>query len=240
MSNASSSSEQPVVPVTGKAAQKPPSKPVRPKVGRGALACLGYALLFIIAIVAVIAVLAAKTGIVTIPLASRLYRGPQPTRMVKAEAVDAQKFYDSLSRQLTAEVRAGKKPPYRVTLGEAELTGALRGAIANALLGAGVTAERPQIALTPDYMEFSGRFVRSGLRFDTLARFRPQVRDGEVIFDLARVELGDFAIPTSTARSLIGLLVGRDFGAWRLEIGQAGLTEVRLLDGKVELLMAPK
>ncbi len=240
MPNASPSSEQPVVPATGQAAQKPSPKPVRPKVGRAALACLGYALLFIIAFAVLVAVLIAKTGIVTIPLASRLYHGPQPTRAVTAETVDAKKFYDSLSRQLTAEVRAGKKPPYRVTLGEAELTGALRGAIENALDGAGVTAELPQIAVTPDYMEFSGRFIKSGLRFDTLARFRPQVRDGEVTFDLARVELGDFAIPTSTARSLTGLLAGRDLGAWRLEIGQAGLTEIRLLDGKVELLMTSK
>lgn len=215
----------------------PVSKPAKPRFGFNAAACLGYGFLLIIVFALAVAVLLAKTGLVNVPLASRLYTGPKPTRIVTAGVTDPEAFSDAMSLKVATAVKRGGPPPYRVTMDETELTAALRGALASVVKGMSVIAERPQVVVTPAAIEFSGRFVRDGIAFDILTRFEPRVLGGELRFNPVSVQFGDYPISTSTAQNVMGYLFTREFGTWRLDVGSIGLRDIRLLDGKVELLL---
>src|SRR3990167_4378743 len=125
----------------------------KPKFGFNAVACLGYGILLVVAFALIVAVLLAKTGLVKVPLASRLYRGPEPTRIV----TDPEAFSDAISAKVALAVKRGGPPPYRVTVEETELTAAFRGALASFVQGSNIIAERPQIVMTPTAIELSGR-----------------------------------------------------------------------------------
>ncbi|OGL78941.1 hypothetical protein A3E39_02015 [Candidatus Uhrbacteria bacterium RIFCSPHIGHO2_12_FULL_60_25] len=211
----------------------------KPKFGFNAVACLGYGILLVVAFALIVAVLLAKTGLVKVPLASRLYRGPGPTRIVTAGVTDPEAFSDAISAKVALAVKRGGPPPYRVTVEETELTAAFRGALASFVQGSNIIAERPQIVMTPTAIELSGRFVREGITFDILTRFEPRVEDGELRLNPISVQFGDYPISTSTAQNLMGYFFKRDFGAWRLDVGPIGLRDIRLGDGKVELFLGP-
>ncbi len=216
-----------------------PAPVTKPKFGFNAVTCLGYGILLAVVFSLVVAVLLAKTGLVRIPLASRLYRGPEPTRIVTAGVTDTEAFSDAMSLKAALAVKRGGPPPYRVTMDETELTAALRGALASVVRGSNVIAERPQVVIMPTSVEFSGRFVRDGITFDILTRFEPRVEGGELRFNPVAVQFGDYPISTSTAQNVMGYLFKREFGTWRLDVGPVGLRDIRLYDGKVELFLGP-
>ncbi|HWR00013.1 MAG TPA: hypothetical protein VN397_04185 [Candidatus Methylomirabilis sp.] len=225
---------------TGGSAPRKAPVPAKARFGFNAMVCLGYSILIVVVFLILITIAVARTGIVTIPLASRLYHGPSPTRIVTAGVTEPDAFQDALSLKVALAVKKGGTPPFEVTVDETELTAAMRGALSGSLRGSEILAERPQIVITPDAIEFSGRFVRGSIAFDVLARFKPEIRGSELVFNPTNVEFGDYPISTSTARDVLGLLFKRDFGSWRLEVGDAGLEDIRLLDGKAVLVLNPR
>lgn len=213
------------------------STPVRikPKVGKNILSCATIALLIAAVIFSLLALAVAKTGAVRLPLFSRLYRGPAPTRLVNAEPMSIDAFRVLIGSRFFSQLAAGKRPPYTVRVTEKELTGALENAIDTALRDQTWKQVFTQIVVRPTDLEFLSRFENGPLRFDILARIIPSLKDGGVSFEPVYMQIGDYRLPPSVAYNAVSLLFSRDLGTFTLKFGDAALSGLRLSDGALEI-----
>lgn len=219
-----------------------PNRPAsaRPVFGKNALSVLAiYASVFLV-IVLGLAFAFAKTGLVTVPLFSRWYVGPQPVRTVRADTIDATAFRVLVSGRLLAQVAAKKPPPYAITLSEKELTGALRGVIDQSLRNQEWKTQNVQLAVTPQFLEFSGTFVRDVFHVDLRVRATPIVEDGGLRFEMTDIRIGDYPIHPSLAAQLVGVIFARDLGTWIISLGDIRLNRATLGSGSIDLVATPR
>lgn len=203
-------------------------------IGKNVLIVFGTVFAVIALLVILVLFAIAKSGIVSIPLLSRLYVGPMPTHVVTADPISTDQFLALLELRVRAEA-AKQRPPYEITITEQELTGALQSAIGTTLRGQGWERADAQIVLRPMDMEVLGRFKRGSVTPQILARFVPRIADGGVRFDPVYVQLGDYPLPPSIANNVLSMIFSRDFGTWTMSFGALKLEDVRISDGSVRL-----
>ncbi len=211
---------------------------IKPKLGKNVLIVTLVILGFILLGCLTIGVLVAKTGLVQIPVLSKLYRGPTPTRVVQAPAFDPQAFQYLLLSRLTAKVQTGR-PPYVFQLTEQELTGALNQAISEAFRDQAWVTEKLQLAVTEQGLEFLGNFKQDGIRVHALIKLQPSVQDGGILFTPVEIRFGDYPVPLSIANRVAGLIFERDFGTWLLKFRDIIFQQVVAHDGFLEITASP-
>jgi hypothetical protein len=217
----------------------PSKKPeeIKPKVGKNVLMCSLYALIVLIVIGVVILIGVAKTGLFKIPFVSNLYKGPVPTRLVEAGVMEPDAFIDQISSSVSAAIQRGEKGPYIVPFSEVELTAAARGGLADVIREDQAIVERPQIVVTPEYIEASGKFYMDNATADILIKFIPFIEENELRLDISEAYLGDIPVSPDLAKSIQGVLFVRDFGSWSINVGTVSLKDVNLKDGELELIL---
>ncbi|MCI0479018.1 hypothetical protein L0Y59_00530 [Candidatus Uhrbacteria bacterium] len=220
--------------------QTPPTKAAKPVFGKNFFVVLSAVAGFTLIVILLTAFAVAKSGVIEVPLFSRLYRGPEPTRIVTPTVMTAEAFRVLVSSRLISKAVQGIEPPYALSITESEMTGGLDAVIAYALRDEEWKATAVQMAATPGYLEFHGKFRRGPFRVDTRVRFRPIVEDGGVRFEPIDIRVGDYPIHPSVVRTVAGIIFLRDLGTWVLRFGEASLQEVILEDGTVDLVAYPK
>lgn len=218
--------------------QTDPNRPAaaKPVFGKNALSVLAMYASVILVIVVGLAFALAKTGLVSVPFFSRWYVGPTPVRAIRADTIDATAFRVLVSGRLLSQIAAKKPPPYAITLSEKELTGALRGVVDQALRNEDWKTRNAQLAVTPDYLEFSGTFVRDVFRVDLRVRARPVVEDGGLRFEATDIRIGDYPIHPSIAERIVGMIFARDLGTWIVSFGDISLKRATLGSGSIDLV----
>ena len=179
-----------------------------------------------------------KTGLIRVPLFSRWYTGPQPTRNITPTPLSSDQFLRAIQDrfQLAAQ---NTQPPYAVTVNESEVSGAVQSAVQDALRTGGWSRTDVQVVLRSSDMEVTGRFARGFLRPEFLMRFVPRIDHGGLVFDPIAAQIGDIPLPASWITPVLGFLFSRDFGTWTISFGSMHLQGVQLLDGAMKLTIAP-
>lgn len=202
------------------------------KIGKNILVVAGTVVGVLVLLSMLLAFAVAKTGIVSVPLFSRWYVGPMPTRVVSGIKTTPDGFLRTLESRMRTEAMKGA-PPYELSVSEQELTGALQSAVTTALRTQGWDRADVQIVLRPTDMEVLGRFQRGSLAPQLLARFVPRIADGGLRFEPIFVQLGDYPLPPSLANTVLTTIFSRDFGTWTMSFGDVKLSNIRLSDGSV-------
>ncbi len=198
------------------------------------LSGLAFTVLLVITVVA-------QLGLVRVPLLSAGYTPPQPTRVIaNQKTIDAEAFRTLVALRLQTYIRQHPRPPYHLVLTEQELTGALRGAIGEALRGPGVTQEHLQVVILPDAFEFSGQFSVGWLHLDAVARMRPVVQDGGIRFEPAGVRVGRLRVPDAVAMKLLSLALSREVGVWQISASGISVHSVSLKTGSADIELSQK
>lgn len=213
---------------------------VTPKIGKNVFIFASTIVLIVISVLSAFLFAVAKSGAVRIPMFSYFYQGPKPTRHIEATTLSPAAFEGIFQTQLASQMKKGVKPPYVISITEAQLTGVLGTVLSQGLRDQGWKEVDSQIVIRPTDLEFSGQFVRGILHQDLLVRLVPRVQGGRISFETTRVQIGDYTVPSSISSRLLGLLFARDLGTWSLEFGSAGLRDIRLSDGTIDFLVAPQ
>lgn len=160
---------------------------------RSGCCCFGVVLL--VALFIVIAAAVAKSGIINVPVFSKLfYVTPRPTRSVTVSPAAAE-----IITKGAVVSQAGEKSV--VTLTEAELT-----YLARQLLASGAEplfAPTVQTAINPNGVELFGLLLKP-VRANLTATIVPTVAEGQLRFTISAITLGDLSLPPSLAQNLIG------------------------------------
>lgn len=218
-----------------------PNQPVvKPVIGKNILSVLSTFAAIILVLIFGSAFILAKTGFVNVPLFSRWYVGPKPIRIVEAEPIDATAFRVLVSSRILAQAAANKKPPYKISLSEAELTGGVQSVINQALRDQDWQIENPQLAITPESVEFFGRLRRNATRVEVLFKFEPVVQNGGLKFEPSYLRVGDYPIHPKLINDLASLFFSRDLGTWVFSSGDIRLESVILKDGKLDLTVSQR
>lgn len=213
-----------------------PQPVLKPKVGKNIARFVAVLAAIILLVVSMLAFAVAKTGIVTVPLFSRWYHGPTPTRLVSATPLTADAFRVLLGSRFFSQAVERKPPPYAVRVTEKELTGAIMTTIDAALRDGAWRQVHTQMVIRPTDLEFFSRFERGSVRMDVLVHFVPVIQDGELRFDPVSVRIGDYPLPAALAYRAASAVFARDLGAWTVSFGDARLESIRLLDGEAEIV----
>lgn len=223
------------------AASTPPAPPVvtRAVVGKNLLSVLSILVLILLLVLLAAAVALAKSGLMNVPLFSRFYRGPVPVRTVSSAPMNVDALRVLIGSRLLSQVNAGKKPPYIVRVNERELTGALGSAVDEVLRDQEWKTRQAQLAITPEFMEFTGSFRREPVLVEMRLRLVPAIQEGALSVTPVDIRLGDFPVSPGLSQELAGILFTRDFGSWRLTYGEVQLQRVELGDGYLNLTVAP-
>jgi uncharacterized protein YpmS len=211
---------------------------IRPKIGRNVLSFWAIVLGTCLLVLSVLATLIAKAGFVGIPLFSRLYTGPQPTRVVEAPKSTVAEFREILGKRLfLAQLAEPQSETLRVSVSESELTSALRDSISLALAGKDVSVERVQIVLLDNEVELLTLVRRAGIRANILIRFKPKIESRSVVFEPTFFQLGDFSLPISFAEQFAALLFSRDLGTWDVSSPQLQLEQMTVRQQTLEIVV---
>jgi len=216
-----------------------PARPTKPIFGKNALIVMSVIAGCILAVILLLAFAVAKTGVIEVPFFSRFYHGPEPVHVVAPEAMSADAFRVLVSSRLLAMAAEGKKPPYTTRVTENEMTGGLKAVIDLALRDEQWKASDVQLAVTKDYLEFTGKFQRNTIHVDMRVRFIPIVETNGVRFEPTDVRFGDYPVDPGVARYVAGLILSRDLGTWLMTFGEATLQRVILRDGAVDIVAYP-
>lgn len=213
-----------------------PLSVVKPKVGKNVARFVAVVVVVLLAVAAALAFAVAKTGIVTVPVFSRWYHGPTPTRLVSATPITADAFRVLLGSRFFSQAVERRPPPYTVRVTEKEMTGAIMTTIDAALRDGSWRQVHTQMVIRPTDLEFFSRFERGSVRMDVMVHFVPVIRDGELRFDPVSVRIGDYPLPAALAYRAASYLFARDLGTWTVSFGDARLESIRLLDGEAEIV----
>lgn len=210
--------------------------PGRPKVGRNVLSCLLMLVIAFVIILVASAYVIARTGVVRVPYFSQFYRPIAPTRVVDAEAVLPADFSKKMQeRLLVASTTAEGLREIVVT--EAELTGALRGAVAAMASSSGdIRVQRIQAVMSTSSVELSGVLVTKIGSVNVIGTVIPIMEsDGRVSVVVQKVYVGELPLSSGLVERLRRSLISRGGATWDVKAGPMNLKDIHLQDGSVRL-----
>lgn len=189
----------------------PAEEPVKTK---RTLGCFSIFAIITLILILLFAIAVAKTGVIKIPILSWFYSGPKPVRAIGAKAIDTEAFRSLVISRVFKQALV-QKPPYKITLNESELTGAIKSAIETMLKEQGLTSSNSQLAITPEGFEYYGSISKDERKVDLLLRLTPTIENGGLRLDPSYLRVGDYPIKPeyiiSLAEMLFGQKVGKNF-----------------------------
>ncbi len=211
---------------------------IRPKLGKNVLSFWAVIFGIVFVVLCAFGFLIAKTGLAQVPVFSRFYRGPQPTRVVEAPKTTVADFRDLLGKRLfLAQLSSPQADTVSVSVSETELTSVLQDAITQAVAGQEARVEHVQLVVLDDQIELVALIRRSGVRADVLVRFKPKIEGSAVVFEPSFFQLGDFSLPVSFAEQFAALLFSRDLGKWEVSSPQFKVDRVVLHLQSIEIVV---
>lgn len=203
------------------------------------LACSLIIVVLIILISSLIAAALAKSGLVEVPLFSKIFSNRAvPQKVVTLTPEELKNFETDITEKLKTQVKPQIKPgateqQVDVTLEftEKELT-----AIAKSLETSGNSPlKNSQVSVTPEAIEIFGEI--DNLRSTTIAvAFRPEITDSELKINLEKVTLGTLSLPMFWGEFFAEKYLNQQIDAAGENIRKMGqLKEITLEDGKLKV-----
>jgi hypothetical protein len=220
---------KPIAPLPGAV---PPH--IRPKIGRNVLGCAGAALLVAILLICALLYAVAKSGIITIPVFSRLYHGPDVTRRVEVHPVAASAFESEIEKRFIRGLNMTSGVS-EIRLTEQELTGVLTSVVTVGLQNEEWKVRSIQIVVGEKDLQMYVRLERGILHPEFTIRFLPVAVSGGLSFEPSSYMIGEYTPPNRFLYPLLGYVFKRDLGNWNLSFGEILLKNVKLEDGVMVL-----
>lgn len=200
--------------------------------------CCFLKLLIVILILGGIAATVARTGIIDIPVFSKLfYKTPTPERVVSVD-VEEKNFENILSQKIEQQIKLNKiseadtqKVEVTLDFTEEELTSFLKGAEG--------TENFPfadsQISISPDGLEIFGQLKELNETFLTVV-LKPEVTDGDFKISFKEIKIGNLSLPPVIGNFLVDKFLKDRIDSIKQTISKNGnLKSIDLSDGKILL-----
>lgn len=201
--------------------------------------CCFLKLLIVILILGGIATIVAKTGIVDIPVFSKLfYKTPTPERIVSANIDKEKSFENILAQKLEQQIESGKKSEtdgqkieIALDFTEEELTGFLK----NAEATENFPFSYSQISISPDGLEVFGQLKELNKTFLTII-LKPEVTEGNLKISFKEIKIGNLSLPPAIGNFLVDKFLKDQINSTQETISKNGkLENIELADGKIVL-----
>ncbi len=216
----------------------PPDRTVKPKIGKNALGCILYVVFAIVALAALLMVAVSESGVVPVPFISQFYSPPAPTRVVQAGEEKPEQLLTSVQEAIKTMGPDESDTVHTLVYTEAELTAAVRGALADAGKRGDVDLSKTQVVIRPDAAQLTGRFRVKGVMVDAQLEVVPSVTNNILITTITKAKFGEIPIAPAIAKIAIDSLLNRDSSTWDVKIANHLIKDVQLQDGKLQLKLS--
>ncbi len=206
------------------------------KVGKNILSCLLMLLVAIAIVVIAGAYVIARTGLVHVPYFSEMSPPITPIRIVEADTMSPEEFSKQMQMRLFV-ASVASDGSREITVTEAELTGAMRGAIETVATSSdGIRVRNLQAAVSTSSVEVSGILWTKIGEIHVLGDLVPTIGpDGKVSVSIQRAYVGDLPLMTSLIEYLRQALSSHGIAVWETKIQSMNLKDVHLQDGSLRL-----
>jgi len=203
------------------------------------LTCCLLELLFILLILGLVATAIAKTGLVDVPVFSKIfYKPPTPQRVVTVTPEEVKNFSADITNKLEQEVKSQIKPgvtgqevEISLEFTEKELTALLRNLTANGDLPFG----NSQISITPEGLEIFGE-INEPKKTYLSVNLKPEIKDGDLKIKIKKIKIGTLPLPAIFGNFLVEKFLNTQLDEVRDEIAKIGkLENIKLDEGKITL-----
>lgn len=219
---------------------------VRRRKGLGCLGCLLFFVIIVVLMAGGALWFFSRTGLVTVPVFSRFYTPPAPTRIVetgKSESFD-QMFQKQFEAAARVAVRSGKLPEtITIAVSEENLTVLLGETVAGLAAEHGIQIQQLQAAVLPGEVELFGDVLLArGARVLVRARLVFEIKDGVPTVRVNSATLGAIPIHPAPLNALVNQYLNIQLvsasAVLTREIG--AITAIIAEDGTLLVTFAPK
>lgn len=203
------------------------------------LTCCLLELLFVLLILVLIATAVAKTGLVEIPVFSKIFsKVSSPQRVVTITPEEIKNFDTDITKKLEQEVKSAIVPgrtdqevEISLEFTEKELTVLLQTLGSNGNL----PLLNPQISITPEGLEIFGEISEPKKMYLTI-NIKPEIRDNNLEIKIKKIKIGTLSLPAIFGNFLVERILKTQLDEVRDEISKIGkLENINLEDGKITL-----
>lgn len=195
--------------------------------------------MFLIALVVIIAAAAyvvARTGLVRVPYFSKFYQPIAPTRIVDAVPISSADFVKLVQERVLAAstTHDGAK---NIQITETEITGLLRGAIADRATSTNdMSVKRIQAVVGTSSIELSGSVQTKVGEIAAFAQILPSVTSSSnVSFIVQKAYLGELPVSTALVERMRQSILTNGGMSWGVKLGSMSLKDIHLQDGSLLL-----
>ena len=181
----------------------------------------------------------AKTGVVTIPLFSKIfYQPPTPQRIVTVTPEETNTFEKEITGKFEQQVKSqikpgvtGQKIEVNFELTEKDLTAFLK----SAELSSGSPLRNVQASVTPEAIEIFGQLEELNRTFLTVA-LKPEVSENNLKIKITKIRLGTLSLPAVLGNFLVEKFLDNQIKSAEDALAKIGkLENIILSDGKVTI-----
>lgn len=196
--------------------------------------CCFFELLIIILILGGLVAAVAKTGVITIPVFSKLfYDKPAPQRIVSISPDETKSFEEKIAEKLEQlkfkTPAAGENPEVALEFTEEELTGFIKSVEADE----NSPFAGSQVSVSPEGVELFGELKDLNRAFLTIT-LKPEVINNNFKISFQKIKLGNLSLPASLGNFLVDRLLKDQFDSAEKSIAEFGkLESIELFDGKI-------
>ncbi|MBU1146598.1 hypothetical protein KKD80_03575 [Patescibacteria group bacterium] len=197
--------------------------------------CCLLELLFVILVLGGIVTAIAKTGLIDIPVFSKLfYEAPTPDREVSTTPGEEKKFEDILAEKIKQQIKVGEKSDtgqlnIALNFTEEELTGFLKAAEINE----DYPFSNSQISISSDGVEIFGQLKEFNQTFLT-ATLKPEVVGEELKISFTKISIGNLSLPPAIGNFFINKFLKDQLDSIKELISKNGkLENIELSPGKL-------
>lgn len=201
------------------------------------IGCLLFVLLILLGLVTVGAASLAKTGLVEIPVISKIfYQQPEPSRAVPVNKSVGEITTD-LGWRAAKEALSSQSPELVIPVTEGELTVLARKSFASSsLLRSRLNADTLQLAVNPGEVEFFSQLFWPRQTHLTVG-FLPSVEENKIKIKLTRWHLGSLKMPLSLGNWFLNKFLSGRFDQMLSPIlEKVELTEIRTGQGEITII----
>lgn len=209
---------------------------MKKKKHRKIFTCCFLKLLVVILILGGLAAALAKTGVVDIPVFSKLfYKPPVPERVVSVNTSSEKSFEDILSQKLEQQIKSGeksedgKKIEVALEFTEEELTGFIK----NIETGENSPFTNSQVSVNSRGVEIFGQLKELNKTFLTVV-LKPEIVEGDLKISFNKIKIGTLPLPGAVGNFLADRILKDQIKSAQESISKNGkLESIELLDGKI-------
>jgi hypothetical protein len=195
--------------------------------------------LLVVLILGSIAAGLAKTGLVEVPVFSKIFnKPPVPQKVVTVTPEEVKNFSTDITKKVEQEVRSAlvpgvtdQKVEINLEFTEKELTALMQNLETNGDL----PLKNSQISITPEGLEIFGE-INEPRKTYLVINLKPEIRDGDLKIKIQKIKIGTLSLPAIFGNFLVEKLLNAQLDEVRDEIAKVGeLKNINLGEGKITL-----